>query len=153
MIRAFALLLACAAVSAGGASAQIYKWVDEKGVTHYTEQPPPDGKAATRVAPPPPPIGGGVRESTESWKEKDAEWRRRRLERGEAEEKARRRDEREAARRLDACRRAQRELHILQAGPVYSLNERGERVYLEDKDRPAAIEAARKLVETHCGDR
>lgn len=24
--------------------AAIYKWVDEKGVTHYTEQPPPDGK-------------------------------------------------------------------------------------------------------------
>lgn len=32
-----ALLLATAA----GASAQVYKWVDAKGVTHYSDQPPP----------------------------------------------------------------------------------------------------------------
>lgn len=32
-----ALMLAAAA----GASAQVYKWVDAKGVTHYSDQPPP----------------------------------------------------------------------------------------------------------------
>lgn len=31
------LLLLCA----GAASAQVYKWVDEKGVTHYSDMPPP----------------------------------------------------------------------------------------------------------------
>lgn len=31
------LLLSCA----GAASAQVYKWVDEKGVTHYSDAPPP----------------------------------------------------------------------------------------------------------------
>jgi Domain of unknown function (DUF4124) len=30
------------------ANAQIYKWVDEKGVTHYGQKPP-DGKATTEV--------------------------------------------------------------------------------------------------------
>lgn len=29
-----------AAVSMGGANAQIYKWVDDKGRTHYGQQPP-----------------------------------------------------------------------------------------------------------------
>ncbi len=157
LIRMWGPALLCLAVGAMPAAAQIYKWVDEKGRTHYSENPPPEGKASTKVAPPPPPPSGGsgsaTRESPEAWKEKDAEWRRRRLERGEAEDKARRRGEQEAARRRDACRRAQRELHILQAGPVYSVNERGERVYLEDKDRPAAIAAARKLVDANCADR
>lgn len=27
------------------AAAQVYKWVDEDGVTHYTQQPPPGGEA------------------------------------------------------------------------------------------------------------
>jgi len=35
-------LLLCAA----GANAQMYKWVDAKGVVHYTDTPPPDKKAA-----------------------------------------------------------------------------------------------------------
>lgn len=35
-------------------SAQMYKWVDEQGDTHYSEIPPPKGDVTT-VAPPPPP--------------------------------------------------------------------------------------------------
>jgi len=31
----------------GASSGQIYKWVDENGVTHYTERPPAAGKART----------------------------------------------------------------------------------------------------------
>ncbi|MGZ8318033.1 MAG: glutaredoxin family protein [Telluria sp.] len=34
------LMLLCAA----GANAQMYKWVDSKGVTHYSDVPPPDSK-------------------------------------------------------------------------------------------------------------
>ena len=38
-------------------SAQMYKWVDEQGDTHYSEIPPPKGDVTT-VAPPPPPAKG-----------------------------------------------------------------------------------------------
>jgi len=34
------------AVAVGPASAQVYKWVDERGVTHYGERPPQGGKAS-----------------------------------------------------------------------------------------------------------
>ena len=30
-------------VAAGGASAQMYKWVDARGKTHFSDQPPPEG--------------------------------------------------------------------------------------------------------------
>src|SRR4029078_3090911 len=33
------------ALCAAPAAAQMYKWVDEKGVTHYSEKPPPWRKA------------------------------------------------------------------------------------------------------------
>ena len=40
------LLLLCAA---GAAQAQMYKWKDAKGVTHYTDTPPPSGAAAAAM--------------------------------------------------------------------------------------------------------
>ncbi len=36
------LLLLCAVLAAVPAHAQIYKWVDAKGVTHYSDKPPDD---------------------------------------------------------------------------------------------------------------
>src|SRR5258706_13780417 len=41
---------------AAPALAQVYKWVDERGVTHYGERPPKGGKASEvpdRLRPPP----------------------------------------------------------------------------------------------------
>ena len=52
MMRAKPLyLLTLAALLHGGmAAAQVYKWKDDKGVTHYSDQPPPPAAAArTRV--------------------------------------------------------------------------------------------------------
>src|SRR5262245_43483113 len=47
LITVLALLGATAPASA----AQLYKWVDERGVTNYSNQPPADPKAAGKVAP------------------------------------------------------------------------------------------------------
>ncbi|MBJ7313654.1 DUF4124 domain-containing protein [Rugamonas sp. CCM 8940] len=41
-LKLAAILLLCAG-AAGGVHAQVYKWVDEKGVTHYSDAPPPPG--------------------------------------------------------------------------------------------------------------
>lgn len=39
------LLVAALGCTIAPASAQVYKWVDERGVTHYSERPPPNAKA------------------------------------------------------------------------------------------------------------
>lgn len=36
-----------------GASAAMYKWVDENGQVHYTQSPPPNGIRGETIAPPP----------------------------------------------------------------------------------------------------
>ncbi|WP_295991206.1 glutaredoxin family protein [Rugamonas sp.] len=41
-----ALLLLAALAGMGGAGAQVYKWVDGKGVTHYSDAPPPPASKA-----------------------------------------------------------------------------------------------------------
>jgi hypothetical protein len=38
-----------AVVGAAPVSAQLYKWVDEKGATHYSDRKPDDQKSADKV--------------------------------------------------------------------------------------------------------
>lgn len=144
-ILAASLVLAC-----GSAAAALYKWVDEKGVTHYTEEPPPDRKA-TKIeirsdAPAAKP------ETSESWKDKEVEFRRRKLERERSEEAADARAKNAAAQRQNNCLRAREALEVLAPGhPVYRVNEKGERVYMEDAQREEQVKRWRKEAETWCG--
>ena len=46
------LMIPLLALSALSASAEIYKWVDEKGQVHYSDEPPPDQTEQARVATP-----------------------------------------------------------------------------------------------------
>ena len=132
----------------------LYKWVDEKGVTHYSESPPPGRKgqqiqvapaeASSRPAPPP----------ASTWQEKELEFRKRSIER-EKEEEARKKkqaaEKSQEAFRKRQCQEARRALHVLQKDvPVYWQNERGQRQYVEDSDRPAAIESAKRAIELYC---
>ena len=142
-------IAACIAIALP-AFGEMYKWVDEKGVTHYSETPPPDGKAQKIEVKPAQPTEA-PRAKSEDWKQREFEFRQRRLEKELADEKARKGEERDAASRKDRCLRAQRSLDLLRREvPIYEVNERGERVYLEDKDRAAELEKARKAIDTYC---
>lgn len=139
-----------AGVACGAAHAALYKWVDEKGVTHYTQEPPPDGKA-TRIEPK---VGAPTAkpETTDTWREREVEFRRRLLEKERAEESAKAGAERAQEQRRARCLEAQEELHVMSPGhPVYRINEKGERVYLEDAEREAAAKHWRGEVEKWCG--
>jgi Domain of unknown function (DUF4124) len=43
------VLLACAVATAAPLHAQTFKWVDEKGVTHYSDKPPPGERAKAQI--------------------------------------------------------------------------------------------------------
>ena len=127
--RIACVALAACALCAAPAQAALYKWVDEKGVTQYTETPPPEGKASKKIeiAPSPPP-----RPASDDWRKRDQESKERHIK--EDEQKAR--DTQNAAVRRDRCLRAQREIDTLRrAIPVYFVNEKGERVYVDDSER------------------
>jgi len=51
-LRVYCLTLLCSLSFL--AQAEIYKWTDENGQVHYTQQPPAD-RPAEHIAPPPPP--------------------------------------------------------------------------------------------------
>ena len=129
------------------AMAQVYKWVDEKGVTHYGERPPPGKKAQEveqRLANPGPAPGKAAQPS---WKEQDLEFRRRRIETEQNEAKDK---QREASQR-QACNQARDQLAQTKlARRLYRLDEKGERVFQSDDERNASIARLEQLVSERC---
>ena len=133
------------------AGQQIYKWVDDKGVTQYTTTPPPGGKAQTIH---PQPATGKPGPEPRSWKDQEIEFRARQVERTEVEQKqqqAENRAKQEAALRRERCIDAHRNLQNLQQPrPIYVLNEKGERQYLDDTQRAEAARKAKAFIDSEC---
>jgi hypothetical protein len=127
-VRAAALLLAIALP----AQAQMYKCVDERGVTRYTDE------AGARCKPVDirgsPPISGGVQPpGGGDLPRQDADFKRRQLER----EKAAAREKQALTER---CARLRAERGTLSTGRrLARINDKGERVYLEDADRDRRV--------------
>jgi uncharacterized protein DUF4124 len=144
-LRVAGLLLACAALPAAAA---VYKWVDAKGVTHYSETPPPPETQATTVNVMPSAAPGGS--ASDTWRDRDLEARKQRIEKSQAEDRAKAANGGPAARK-ERCLDARRQLDILAPGrPVYEVNEKGERVFLDDKTRDLRLAEYKKRSETYC---
>jgi len=129
------------------AFAQVYKWVDEKGVTHYGERSPQGKKAQEveqRLANPAPAPG---KSAQPGWKEQELEFRRRRIENEQAESKQK---QQEASQR-QTCSEARDHLARLKsARGVYRLNEKGERLFQSDDERSATIASLERQISERC---
>lgn len=148
------ILLASLLALALPAAADMYKWVDEKGVTHYSETPPPEGTKAKKLdlVPSPPNAPAAKPESPEDWKAREIEFRRRRIQKENAEATEKAQGEHSAEVRKERCAEAQRRLDLLGAGrPLYHVNEKGERVYMEESERATQSARWRKEVDQYCG--
>lgn len=139
------------ALFSSSACAELNKWTDEKGVVHYSDTRPSgvqtdsvrnfSGKeadaAATTTAP-------------KTWAEREAELKKSRLQKQEADEKqANTRDAQEE--RLRNCASAQENLRTLESGTrIVTYDANGEKVYLDDATRELRTRAAREAVQANC---
>ena len=142
-------------IFASSASASIYKWVDEKGVTHYSESPPP-GKEARTINLQPPPPKEVTEQAIQELQEQELESEKRDTERQEAKQKKKAAEESarvEALNRQQRCIRARENLETLRIKrPVYRLDEHGNRVYFNDKERAAEMDRMKEEIANYCGD-
>ncbi len=118
--------------------AQVFKCVDERGVTHYTDKPPPGCKSAREVdIKPIPPVGGSVKPRADDLKREEHDFQRRRADQDRAEAK----DKAELERR---CRQVRSDISRLSTQRrVVEANKQGERVYVEDAERERQLERLR----------
>ena len=108
--------------------AEMYKCVDERGITHYSEKLLPNCRGGAVDIKPIPPVGGKIQPRTENLKREERDFQKRRQQRAKTEEKERKALE-------QRCRKVRGELQRLQARRVYVLNDKGERVLMDDAAR------------------
>ncbi len=135
-----AVVLALAAPVAG---AQVYKWLDEKGRVQYGDKPPA-GVNATPIEPPAAPQGQP--RPPEDLAAKEAEFRRRQIQKREEEEKL----AREEKLRQQRCDQAKDQLAFAERARRRFRFENGERVYLSDEERVAERETLGAAVAKYC---
>jgi hypothetical protein len=146
--RALASIACCGALLAGAAFGQtMYKWVDEKGVTHFTQDPPPAGAKGGKIeVKPTPPSTQHTADDAATWKERARVLEDQRHEREKGEKSA----EREKSLRDERCRRARMALDQLNTRRLYTVDAKGERHFMEDSERAAETERVSKAIAENC---
>ena len=148
MIRACSTAMLLFALTT--AHSQVYKWVDSKGVTHYSEKPPADGKSKSvelREASPRSTGAGAPAPASASLKDQETEYRKRQTQREQTEAAA----AQEKARREAGCKKARAQLINLQnTSRMYNLNERGERVFMSAAERDISVALYEAEVNRNC---
>lgn len=128
--------------------ATIYKWVDEHGVTQFSQFPPVNQAAEqVRGAPPPADDPAVARERLEQQLEGFDE--RRAAQETERQEQAQQQEQQ--ALRQRNCAAARHNLQVLErTGRTRVQTEDGEVTYLSDEQRQERVEAARQAVKKYC---
>lgn len=136
------LILATFAVQA-----QTYKCVDERGVTHYSDKPRPNCKGGEVDIRPQPPISGKAAPGKEDLGAAEREFQRRQIQRGKEDEAEARRQE--AQNRRCASMRAELD-RLARFQRISKVNEKGERIYMDDATREARSAQLRTEIEQRC---
>ena len=124
----------------------IYKWVDEYGVTQYSETSPSHQKAIEIITKPSYPAAATDDSQATTLQKIDLDKiQRARQEAAEAKEKY------DALDRKQKCNLANQYLNQLsRQGRIYRINEKGEKEYMDDNFHDSEIERTKKYVEMNC---
>lgn len=133
-------------LSSTAMASQVYKWVDEKGLTHFDANPP-QGRTATRIntvisqptAEKPAALTSPVINSTSGDAEQNA-----------IDAKVKQQVAEQVAERKKYCESVRTNLAQLQNNPHLRMEVNGEQVRLGEDQRQAKIADAQKAIKTNC---
>ena len=147
------ILLFIYCVVVGDVFAEIYKWIDEEGKVHYGDCPPVKYEAQ-KVEPARVPCEEDVRNAKERLKKLLGQQQHTIEQAKEVKEKIHQEKaakQQQMVENKKRCTLAQQNLHTLSLKrAVYSINEKGERVYMDDVTRAEEIVRLKKVVQTYC---
>ncbi len=150
-VRQYPVLVSVAlALLAGPAAAEgVYKWVDSQGRTHFGSAPPPGQNAKrleVRASTPEPATSA---QTGRDWREQLELSNQRRQQAREQEQK----NAQEQSKSAQRCAWARQSVDSLSRGGArYRINAQGEREYLDDSQRQAALDSANQRVAQYCGN-
>lgn len=111
----------------------MYKCVDERGVTHYSDKPQPGCKGAKVDIQAIPPVSGKVAPRPADVPQQDADFKRRQNEREHADAANK------AALEQRCARLRQEHTWLLSGGRISEINTLGQRVYVDDASRDTRL--------------
>jgi len=133
---------------AAPAAAQVYKWVDGAGVTHYSEKPPETGKSKEVQLHGATPAGASPNPGLDaSLQERDRAFRQRQAAREQDEAK----QAKDRARLEQQCKSERNALaDMRQISRLYEMNDKGERVFLTDAQRDEKLASRQAEYDKFC---
>lgn len=144
-LSVYLLIILATALCGGIASAEIYKWVDENGVTQFTErQPEAEVPVATVNV-----NHSKAKEARATWQEREADFE----EREETASKAaaeRAQAQADAAAKRANCEAARKRATSLQRPRINEVQEDGTRVRIGEDQRQAEIRKANEAIAEFC---
>ena len=145
--------LAAAALCIALPASAICKWKDENGRVQYSDNPPPGVRCDGTVSVPPPVSSGSpaaARPQSLSPQEQEMEFRKRRLEREEADKKAQKEREVSDAKRQNCEAARAQAAGLTSGGRVVRYDANGQRMFLSDEEIAAELARAQKQVDQYC---
>ena len=156
--------LSLVAIALPAWAGEMYKWVDETGKVHYSDQPPPANARQQKTiqpkvtpqstaTPPAAPADGQAAQPAnraKSASELEMEFRKRRTETAEADAK-RQQEAQAAADKQRNCEAAKSRIAVLQTGGrITKASPTGEQIYLGENEVAAELIEARKVADSWC---
>ena len=128
-------------------SAEVYKWVDEHGQTHYGEKPPAANAAEVKIQDAP-----GVDESVQKRNEESEKLLKVYEEERQIKAEERLKAEEEEKKKTEKCRIAENKLKDMQQEGLsyYVLDDKGERKFLSDAELKQRIKELQEQYNLHC---
>lgn len=125
----------------------MYKWVDEEGNTHYTQQPPPDGIAAETVQPPP---GVDTEQAVKELTQEQEQLKKLEENRIKQEEELAKQTELDAQKK-ENCRISRDRLSSLQnSGRVRAVDEEGNVTRITEEEHQSRIKEVQENIKKYC---
>ena len=134
-------------ITSGICRADVYKWKDGSGRSHYSDQQPIHEEGQKMKSTSPAPTAAPAVKTTA---EKEMDFRKRQLEAAENATKAEKQLA-ESKERETNCDKARGNLKALESGTrLVRYDAKGEQAYIEDSERPALIAETNKAIATWC---
>jgi len=133
-------------VTAPVASAELYKWVDENGVTQYSQRPPPGNTDVQTLNVPENSADQSALDKLKTQVNKADEMREARLK----DQELKRQAEEEKVVKEENCRRAQARLASYQVPNALIAQADGSRVRVDEATRLKELAASKEMIVTYC---
>lgn len=142
------LLLIVLSANVFNAGAEVYKWIDAQGNTHYGERPPTAGSADSVTIRKGPSAPDPVLDRYRDRQQKYLDVLQQEREEKKEQDKKKEQENKQLQRR---CLRARDRLRSYQsAGGIYEIDKQGNRVYLDQKAREKTISELEKDLRKYC---